>query len=100
MGTARAGPLPRLWPALRSPWLMPAAWLAGMAAATVLVVMPAATGLAGVVIGGVSFALALVLVASVVAVAAALAAAAGRRLLGWLAAAGARARSAARGRPS
>ena len=78
---------------------MPAAWLAGMAAATVLVIMPTATGVAGVVIGGVSLALAVVLVASVVAVAAALAAAAGRRLLGWLATAAARAQSG-RGRPS
>ena len=72
---------------LRSPWLLPGAWLAGMAAAGVWVLIPEAGGRPGVVTAALSFVLALVLVASVAVVAVALVVAAARRVLSWMAAA-------------
>ena len=74
----------RLVATVRSPWLVPAGWLVGIGSAAALVFMPRVTGMSGFVVGGLSFVLAVVLVASVLVVAVALVAPAARRAAAWI----------------
>ena len=81
--TTRTPPRGRVTAVLRSPWLAPAGWLVGVVAATALVLMPREHGPLGLLAGGLSALLGVVLVVSVLAVALALVAPALRSLARW-----------------